>query len=212
MGKIIRQLAFQRSALALIIVNLIPLIGVLYFDWQLFILVLLYWLENVVIGLINVLKMLSAYQTPILEKIFKTCFFSVHYGFFCFCHGTILVSIFGDEEEKNLPLIQIITDYGLYLALAALFASHAFSFLQNFIVNGERKRLTLSELMVAPYKRIIVLHMFILFGGLIIDEFGESLLGLLVLAALKTMIDLITHQKEHKNLVQKIHFATDSGN
>lgn len=42
----------------LVVSNLIPLVGVLSWGWQVFDVVVLYWFENVVIGVINVLKML----------------------------------------------------------------------------------------------------------------------------------------------------------
>lgn len=199
MAKIIKYFLSQQSAIALILANIIPLIGVLYFDWQLFVLVFLYWLENVVIGAFSALKLLSAYQAPFPEKIFKAGFFSAHYGFFCFIHGSILLSLFGNGNYSSLHLTKIISDNELYIALVALIISHTFSFLQNFILNEERKQLSLSDLMAAPYKRIIVLHVFIIVGALILTKFGESQFGLLSLALLKITIDLIAHQSEHKN-------------
>lgn len=50
---------FQSSAIALIAANALPLFGVLFFGWDTFTIVFLYWAENVVIGAINVLKMLA---------------------------------------------------------------------------------------------------------------------------------------------------------
>lgn len=44
------------SAAALAASNMLPLVGVLAFGWQAFDLVFLYWMENVVIGAVNVLK------------------------------------------------------------------------------------------------------------------------------------------------------------
>ena len=40
--------------------NSIPLLGVLFFHWSVFALLLSYWLENVVIGVYQVLKMRRA--------------------------------------------------------------------------------------------------------------------------------------------------------
>ena len=42
------------SLAALVIANAIPLVGVLFLGWTVFPLVLLYWLENVVVGGFNV--------------------------------------------------------------------------------------------------------------------------------------------------------------
>jgi hypothetical protein len=50
---------YKASAWALIAANALPLLGVLFLGWDAFSIVLLYWSENVVIGAINVLKMIT---------------------------------------------------------------------------------------------------------------------------------------------------------
>ncbi len=48
------------SIFALTMVNLLPLVGVLLFDWDAVVLILLYWTENVVVGIYNILKIALA--------------------------------------------------------------------------------------------------------------------------------------------------------
>jgi hypothetical protein len=50
----------QPSVIALVLANLFPLAGVFLFHWEVFPLLFLFWLENVVIGILNVAKMLFA--------------------------------------------------------------------------------------------------------------------------------------------------------
>jgi hypothetical protein len=50
---------FRPSAIALIAANVLPLFGVIFLKWDAFSIVALYWTENVVIGAINVLKMIT---------------------------------------------------------------------------------------------------------------------------------------------------------
>ena len=61
---IARIVAFARSPMvtvvALIVVNLIPLIGVLSLGWDAYTLLILYWIESGVVGIINVFKILRA--------------------------------------------------------------------------------------------------------------------------------------------------------
>ena len=55
-------LASQRirlSSLALVIANLAPLLGVLFWGWSAGSVIVLYWFENVVIGVINVARMIA---------------------------------------------------------------------------------------------------------------------------------------------------------
>jgi TM2 domain-containing membrane protein YozV len=51
---------FSPAALTLIATNLIPLYGVLVFGWAVFPIMVLFWLENVVIGVLNILRILLA--------------------------------------------------------------------------------------------------------------------------------------------------------
>ena len=55
---------FKASALALIAANLLPLFGVIFLGWDAFAIVALYWAENVVIGVINILKMITCNPDP----------------------------------------------------------------------------------------------------------------------------------------------------
>jgi hypothetical protein len=50
----------KRSVQILILANLLPLMGVLFFDWSLFAVMYLYWFENVIIGLFNIMRMSRA--------------------------------------------------------------------------------------------------------------------------------------------------------
>lgn len=54
----------QPSVIALVLANLVPLAGVFLFHWEVFPLLFLFWLENVIIGILNVAKMLLACGGP----------------------------------------------------------------------------------------------------------------------------------------------------
>lgn len=47
------------SVIALVAANALPLLGVMFLGWRAFDVVLLYWMENVIIGAVNVLKILT---------------------------------------------------------------------------------------------------------------------------------------------------------
>ena len=55
-----RRTATSRSAILLLLANLIPLVGVLFFDWSLLTILVLYWLENGIVGFWNVPKIIMA--------------------------------------------------------------------------------------------------------------------------------------------------------
>ena len=193
------------SAWALVAANLLPLAGVLFWGWDVFPLLALFWMENVVIGALNVLRMLCADPADAAlwgGKLFMVPFFSFHYGIFAAVHGAFVFSMFGKKYDMDgiwplEPVMSAAQDYGLWLPLAVLLASHLFSFFWNYLYRGEFRRARLAELMVKPYGRVIVLHVTVLIGGFAAMALGSPLWALLLLIALKIGLDLKAHLKEH---------------
>ncbi|WP_424007827.1 DUF6498-containing protein [Haloferax denitrificans] len=55
-----RRVSSPVALAALVVANLVPLVGVVWFDWSLKALLVAYWLESGVVGLLNVPKILAA--------------------------------------------------------------------------------------------------------------------------------------------------------
>ncbi|MDH3990093.1 MAG: DUF6498-containing protein [Gammaproteobacteria bacterium] len=71
------------SIAVLIAANLLPLAGVLFWDWDwgVFLVLLLFWCENVVIGLFGIARLIVAGESEsVTEGLFLPLFFLVHYG------------------------------------------------------------------------------------------------------------------------------------
>ena len=209
------------STFMLIFANLIPIFGVVFLQWDVKPIILLYWAENVITGFYNILRILFLkLEKPIyhIQKLFSILFFSIHFGGFCGVHGFFLLSFFklGGSESffpettwfAHLAFIQI-----LYLvikelfenmppqmiwALSGLFISHGISFVQNYIFGGEYKKLTIRKLMHRPYQRIAILHITIIFGGFFVFAVGSSLGILVMLIGIKICVDIYLHNKSHK--------------
>ena len=86
------------------------------------------------------------------------------------------------------------------LAVVVLFISHAVSYRLNFIGNGEYKRVSPATQMFAPYGRLLILHITIIFGALAIAFTGAPAAAIVVLVLLKTAMDLAFHLREHRGL------------
>lgn len=194
------------SAWVLVAANLVPLAGVLFFGWDLLALLLLFWMENVVIGVLNVARMILADPADLAlwaGKVFFVPFFCVHYGLFTAVHGVFVIALFGRKryETQGLdlfePAARIIADFDLWLPVAVLVASHLFSLLWNYLYRGEFRRARLQELMFRPYARVMVLHVTILFGGFGAMALGSPLWALVLLVGLKIGLDLLAHVREH---------------
>ncbi len=68
-GQAAARVRYAAPAWTLLAVNVIPLVGVLLWGWSAFHVVALYWLENIILGVINVLKIITC--SPDREAVFK---------------------------------------------------------------------------------------------------------------------------------------------
>ena len=190
------------SAYVLLATNLIPLVGIALHNWTVFQVLLLYWCENVVVGGFNVLRMLAAQpksEVTWAGKLFLIPFFCFHYGMFTFVHGMFVVALFGGNKFggfSGATLVSAVRGAGLTLPVAALVASHGFSFFHNYLGGGEYQRVLLPQLMFQPYGRIVVLHLTVLLGGFLVMALGAPVAAIVLLVGLKTAIDLGAHLRE----------------
>ena len=207
------------SSYALIFANLIPLFGVVFYAWDAKLVLALFWIENLIIGAFNLLRMgLAGVVQKNSSAFFLTLFFILHYGLFCSVHGQLLSDLLNYPDvdyreyfsETQLPfmpllldgaavLLRFITEFApqIYFGIAALVLSRAVSFIEHFILKGDVFNVRLGKLMGQPYSQIIVMHAGLIIGAMALENFGSSnwLLGVIVL--LKIATDFYQHQKRH---------------
>ena len=130
-------------------------------------------------------------------------FLCIHYGMFTAVHGVFVFLLFGEGNYQVdglavlAPAARAADDYGLWLPLAILAASHFFSFAWNYLYRGEFRSARLSTLMAQPYRRVVVLHLAIILGGVAALTLGSPLCALLILLGLKVALDFRAHVREH---------------
>lgn len=202
--------------IALVAANLVPIAGVVYFGWKLGDIIMLFWMENLIIGAFNVLRILTldadrferfrpdGVGSDLATRLGLAIFFTVHYGIFSVFHGIFLAYFFARERsgfDFFAPLANIVGDMirdpVIGVALIGLVLSHGISFLRNHIRRGERHRLDPVQMMMRPYGRIVVTQGFIIVGGFLLIQTGEPLAALLLFIALKILLDLGSHIWEH---------------
>jgi hypothetical protein len=142
-------------------------------------------------------------------KLFLIPFFTMHYGMFCFVHGIFVFVLLGgkgggmiNSDPFNMMAKMIpstLASGGKWFFIAVIF-SHLFSFATNFIGKGEFRRTTAPALMAAPYGRIVVLHIAIIFGAFVITALGSPVFLLILLIIGKIVLDVKLHIRSHKKL------------
>jgi hypothetical protein len=189
---------YSISILFLIVANILPIVGALFFNWDIFEIIFIYWCESGIIGFFNILKILIKAR-PILLGLFLSIFFTIHFGGFMFVHLMFIIALF--SKEQNI-FISINMDYiyQFIYPLSALFISHLISFIYNFIGKKEYE-LDIDSLdsdMLPPYKRIIIMQFVLILGGMLITLFNNKIIGLVLLIVIKTFVDIISHVKSHE--------------
>lgn len=210
----------HKSLWMLVAINLIPLAGVLVAGWRVHEVVFLYWIENLVIGAVNVLRMRIAVPDNLaslarrgvaptdsemfLAKAMMIGFFIVHYGAFCYGHGTFLATFFpsgaGGSRDLGGVLRSMLLDRAALVAITGIVVSHAYSYFHNYVGRGEYLRADLRMMMFRPYKRIVVTHLFIFAGAFALLGLGSPVAAILAFIAIKIAIDAYAHRREREQL------------
>ena len=185
------------SSLALVAANLIPLLGVLFDNWRIGEIMLLFWAESAVIGFYTLLKMWKIGRWSVL---FYGPFFVGHYGGFMVVHLLFIYGLFGNalSSSGDIQVAEVLRDFQqMTPALLAFFISHGISYFTNFISRHEYRGREINQQMGQPYKRIIIMHVTIIFGGFLVMALNTPLPALLLLIILKLLADLKAHLSEH---------------
>lgn len=184
----------RRSLYLLVAANLVPLAGAFLLDWTVADIMLLFWFESAIIGFFNILKM---FRIAGVTAMFYSLFFIGHFGAFMSVHLLFIFTLFSDKGSVSLIEVAAIFRE-LWAGVLALFLSHAFSYMDNFIGHREYERLTLRDQMHKPYARIITMHITIIVGGFLVLALDMPMLALVLLIMLKVLADGGAHIKEHR--------------
>jgi hypothetical protein len=225
MGRIIHLL----SLLVGLASNLIPLAGVLYWQWDTFQLLMLYWMETAIAAFWTLMRLsqLSPAQCGTItvngqkkQATPRTLvgFFALHSGGFILVHLFFLLVMFSTEWLKTIHgpkdfLYGLFVANGVWIALIAMFISYWISFLvyRHSKAHGapdrDDKTDAVGEIVTTLYVRIFIMQAAIIFGAWISGRAG-SLAPLLIVIVLKTLIDLGAGLRTTAN--NKVSFSVSS--
>ena len=214
-----RRLTYP-STLILLGANLLPLAGVLFWGWDAFVLLTLYWLETAIIGFWMLVRIASAPPgslgglesgdgNTITSPAALTLFFIVHAGMFMGVHFVFLWSLFSGDWAGKIHgpvdfVVKLVIGTGLWLPLLVLFFARGATVLYAMYGARVLALLGLRAAKPAPppaedggstigafYTRVVVMHVAIILGGFL--SFLGSIGPLIIMIALKIAIDLALH-------------------
>jgi len=191
------KLLKQPGAVPIVLINLYPFYSIGFLDWSVYNVMLFFWIENVMIGLILLLKILHKIKTARnteKKQEFATGLFTVLvYAIFTHFHGLFVNVIFGVDNgisfKFGLGMLQDIFNSELLWPLIWL----AIYYLIGFIKETRENKIgdNLLEIIQSPFVRVALLQITLIFGGGIVMILGEPMLALILLMILKIILDLI---------------------
>jgi Family of unknown function (DUF6498) len=192
----------------LILVNLIPLYGVWFLGWDAKRMFVVYAMETVIVGIINVLKMMVVTLFVNKKHLWNTAdnrnsmqsgwffifFFIIHYGFFVFVQTQIFFKVCNFLPNGSLlfnygKIPGILGDDGKLVLLIFIIYYTAQSFF-TFIGKGDYKNISMGKLMFEPYIRIFSQQLIVILGSMFL-AFGGSKIFILIFIAVKIFFEII---------------------
>lgn len=193
----LRRFWREPPVLAVIAFNLIPVASVIWFGWSAGLLIIFYWIENVLIGAFNAPKiaLAAASKGRVGEAAFYTPFFILHYGLFTLVHGVFVFLIFGaglfGGQPDKAEIWSHLASPAFRWNVAALVLFYLLDFLIEWIGKKRYRDVEPGEQMMAPYARIVILHLTILGGAFLLSMLGDPIVGVVLIALFKTVFDVI---------------------
>lgn len=199
------------SVYALIFANLISIVGVIVAHWSVANILFLYWTESVIIGIFNVIKMATVAKRGRkknlfnrifdgIERVFLPVFFMIHYGGFMAGHLFFIWSFAHYMEKMEVDFPTLIATTGI--GTISLVISHGYSFVMNYWLSGERKKADISQLMMAPYIRVIIMQITLIIGMMLSMLFRSPVYLLILFIVLKMFVDIASHLAEHQGFAK----------
>lgn len=170
--------------------NLIPAVGVAFLGWSASQILILYWIENVILGLLTIPRIVAAGRGQ-SRGVGLALFFVAHYGLFCLGHLVFVVVLVAGLVSGGDDLVTDTGDLrGFQLAVVAVAGLHLFSQIREWWLPKRWREAEPGAEMFRPYGRIFVLHLTVLLGAWLIVGSGAPAATILLLCALKAALEL----------------------
>lgn len=184
--------------------NTIFLLALLLLGWaDSFTIIMIYFFETLLIGLIQILKMMivGAYGEQQKQEshnpIAIILFFIVHYSFFVGIQSIFIFSFFSEIDPNIKEAFNIFSNYryalnypGIKISLILIFCSLLFQMYMSFIRTYKHHDYGVMQLMFQPYLRIFIQQFVVIISGFFVMLFPNGIAVAFILIMFRLFIDL----------------------
>ena len=227
LGTVFLFLKQYPSVIGIVAVNLIPLAGVIWYDWKPFAVIFTYWVQTGIIGFFSLLKIKKVAEFSEPEQKIRVIAFQVsrrgparpvsqiikdYIGVYFFGMAVsflILMFYNGYAEADTFNLNVFINSfYLLYSSLLesagviafgslSFFLNHGYSYFFNFIGKKEFLQSDLALEFEAPIERVGTIWAAVFLTVTTLGFIPHLAAVLVMFVVMKTMFDVYAHLKEH---------------
>lgn len=199
-----------RSDYFLIAANLLPVIGVWFWQWSPVEVFMAYALETIIAGIFTLIKMgivtlvrktdtwYNKGSSQVVSGLFFMLFFMVHYGMFVAIQTGLFLGVSGIGDKYNIGFFGFFLHWPSYFKgnllyiFLGFFISYGFNLFWNFIRPRLYLTAPLTLLMFQPYGRIFVQQFTVIIGSIFLS-FGAGKIFILIFAAIKIFFEVFVN-------------------
>lgn len=178
------------AVIAAVLGNLIPVYGVIALGWNASQILILYWVENVILGILTLARIRKVAEGK-QGGCFLGGFFVVHYGAFCAGHLVFALVLVHDFDPAFPGLGATLGQPSVFWACVAIFGLNLFTQLREWWWPGLWRDGDIRFEMIKPYGRIVVMHLTVLFGAWLMVLTDAPVGAILLLCLLKAALELL---------------------
>ena len=191
----------------LIAANLLPVIGVWAWNWDPKEMFLVYCLETIIIGILNLVRMAIVSLTKGKDNWYANgkatkqpgivfmLFFLVHYGIFVAVQMAIFFGVSGIGKEVGINMFNFFYKWPQLLhndsmiVLGIFILGYFYKMIVEFVMAGEYRTASMIGLMFQPYGRIFIQQITVIVGSMFL-VFGGGKIFILIFAVVKIFFEL----------------------
>lgn len=201
-SKLINSLpAVSTSMIAVVVLNLLPVVGLCFFHWSPFDVVFFFWVESVAIGAGCVFKMLfTPHALSVWKRLSSSAFFCFHYGAFTLAHGLFVFMLMDEgiqqyrEQDGDVVPFAFIFQRLLVLVIENQWILAQVCVVQAVLVLRAYQKAQIAppdEEMMKPYGRVVLMHIVVTLGALLSYAFTNvGAVFMLTLVVLKLIAEI----------------------
>lgn len=210
--EIIPVLPLGNSKMLQVVMNIVPLLGVIYYDWSVFALLYAFWLETLGLSFLNAIRILFAKKSsekgPFVGKALRFLVVSIFILLFYMLFMIVFVGFQISDKQEGVNFINylMLLQPTFRLTIMVFFGIKLIELIYYYFIKNQRDTTRPTDFHPLLDSRIFVIHIVIVLGVFASQFFSEKLgnhSGVIAFACVfvlvKTIGDIVATKFQLKN-------------